>query len=271
MKKLNFGCGNRIANGWVNIDFYSNDKRVRNVNILKGFPYEDNSFDVVYSSHVIEHFTSEQAAFVLGEARRILKKGGIVRTVVPDFAETCREYLRVLLLSDQDPQKAKKYEWIMIELLDQMVRMCPAGKMGLFFKNVMNGPDYEFAQYIRARVQNTVLGEKTPSVPFYKKINIRTFNKIMPKLTGMYVSFVKHLIPASIRTMVFVETGIGERHRWMYDFYGLKQLYCRVGFLGSQSLAYNESNVPDFNRDCLDCNSNGTSYKNNSLYLEAIK
>jgi len=74
LQKLNFGCGDRLAEGWVNIDFHSSDRRVKRVNLLAGFPYPENSFDVVYSSHVLEHFTPDQALFLLKEAHRVMKK-----------------------------------------------------------------------------------------------------------------------------------------------------------------------------------------------------
>jgi len=96
MHKLNFGCGARIAANWTNIDFHSSDSRVRRVNLLAGFPFPDNYFDVVYSSHVLEHFTRDQGLFLIREAHRVLKPGAILRIVVPDLEGSCREYLRSL-------------------------------------------------------------------------------------------------------------------------------------------------------------------------------
>jgi predicted SAM-dependent methyltransferase len=60
-------------------------------NFINGFPFEDNSFQVAYSSHVLEHFTLEQGEFLIKEAYRILKNKGILRIVVPDFESTIRE------------------------------------------------------------------------------------------------------------------------------------------------------------------------------------
>src|SRR5674476_867863 len=102
MNKLNFGCGGRIAQGWTNIDFHSDDARVLRANLLSGFPFRDRYFDAVYSSHVLEHFTPAQADLLLQEAWRVLKPGGIVRIVVPDLEASCREYCRILALDDCD-------------------------------------------------------------------------------------------------------------------------------------------------------------------------
>jgi SAM-dependent methyltransferase len=53
--------------------------------IEKGFsenlPYADNSFDVVYSSHVLEHVNDEQKS--LQEMKRVLKPGGVLIIGMP--------------------------------------------------------------------------------------------------------------------------------------------------------------------------------------------
>jgi len=67
MKKLNFGCGRRFASGWVNIDFHSEHPEVQRVNLLRGFPFPDAHFEVVYSSHVLEHFNPSSAEKILRE------------------------------------------------------------------------------------------------------------------------------------------------------------------------------------------------------------
>ena len=71
--------------------------------------------------------------------------------------------------------------------------------------------------------------------------------------------------------MVFVETAIGERHRWMYDVYGLSTLFEKAGFVNISSLAYNESAIADFQSNNLDSNADNSIYKPNSIFLEASK
>jgi len=53
-----------------------------------GIPYEDDSFDVVYSKSVLEHFRDPER--YLGEAKRVLKPGGMLITLVPDW-ESCHK------------------------------------------------------------------------------------------------------------------------------------------------------------------------------------
>jgi SAM-dependent methyltransferase len=270
MSKLNFGCGDRIADGWINVDFHASDPRVRRFNLLKGFPYPDNHFEVVYSSHVLEHFTREQAQFLLSEANRVLKPGGILRIVVPDLAGTCKEYLRILALPDNERQKGQLYSWIIIELLDQLVRSRPSGEMGPFLQKLRDGDNREMSEYVRSRTENTPWAAPVKT-SFLDKLRRVTPQKVASRLTYWHLRCVGRLIPRHLRSMVLIETSIGERHRWMYDFYGLSKLCEKAGFLDCRALSYNESAIPGFHEDHLDSNPDGTSYKNNSVYLESSK
>lgn len=56
----------------------------------EGIPYEDNFFDVVYSKSVIEHFYYPER--MVKEIFRVLKPGGIVITLCPDWAFNYRIY-----------------------------------------------------------------------------------------------------------------------------------------------------------------------------------
>ena len=46
-------------------------------------PFDDNRFDVVYSKSVIEHMHDPES--MLREARRVLKPGGLILTMTPDW------------------------------------------------------------------------------------------------------------------------------------------------------------------------------------------
>lgn len=267
--KLNFGCGDRFSSNWENIDFHSEDSRVQRVNLLAGFPYPDSSLEAVYSSHVLEHFDRDQGRFLLAESYRVLRQGGILRIVVPDLQGSCTEYLRILSLPDS-ASKEKFYAWIIIEMLDQMVRNVPSGKMGSFLQKVMASDDEEFKEYVRLRTQNTEWSPPSKST-FREKLRKITPQKLSTKLSYCYLQLLSHLIPKSLRSMVFVQTGIGERHRWMYDDFGLRLLFKNLGFKEVRRVGFNESSIPDFNSDHLDGNPDGRPYKYNSIYMEGIK
>lgn len=50
-----------------------------------GLPFPDESIDWIYSSHLLEHLYRSEALALLKEARRVLKRGGVVRICVPDL------------------------------------------------------------------------------------------------------------------------------------------------------------------------------------------
>lgn len=56
-------------------------------------PFEDNSFELVYLSHILEHVPWFQVVDCLIEIRRILKPGGSVEIWVPDLEYLVQCYL----------------------------------------------------------------------------------------------------------------------------------------------------------------------------------
>ena len=83
--KLNLGCGQRIMKGYVNLDFLKLDG-VDVVHNLEKFPwpFKDNTFDEVYTSHVLEHLSD--LVKVMTELRRICKNHAKIRIIVPHFS-----------------------------------------------------------------------------------------------------------------------------------------------------------------------------------------
>jgi predicted SAM-dependent methyltransferase len=102
MRFLNIGCGNLFVDSpdWENVDQNPFDIRVKAVNLTGQLPYADSSFEVIYSSHVLEHIDREYVPFLLSECFRLIKNGGIVRIVVPDFDEMVNSYLHHLNLKE---------------------------------------------------------------------------------------------------------------------------------------------------------------------------
>ena len=65
---------------------------IRYLNVTKRFLYADATFDYVFSSHLIEHLYPYQAIFCFNETFRVLKRGGVVRIVVPDLDKILKNY-----------------------------------------------------------------------------------------------------------------------------------------------------------------------------------
>ena len=95
--KLHLGCGKRdFGDDWIHID--SGDFPHLHSHDVTQLPFEDNSVDLIYASHLLEYFDREEAVEVLSEWRRVLKyppggPGGVLRLAVPDFETMVILYL----------------------------------------------------------------------------------------------------------------------------------------------------------------------------------
>lgn len=271
MKLLNIACGKRIHEDWVNIDFHKSLPDVIPVNVLKGLPFEKNTFDFVYSSHFLEHITKEEADFVLSEMHRVLKKNGIARIVVPDLENLCREYIKVLS-NIKDSENKKKYNWITVELLDQLVRKESGGEMLSVLKSEETKKDKVLVDYIRHRVGEDVSRYSTKDLSFKQKLALLNVEKLKEIFTYKYATFVSLFLPKAFRDNLLLKTKIGERHVWMYDKYSLNEKLKKVGFKEVKFFQHNESQLASFASYFLDTNRNGTSYKGeSSIYCEGVK
>lgn len=90
--KLHLGCGKRYIPGFVHIDAieYPHIDHVSTIDNLSFLP--DDSVDLIYNCHVLEHFRRRDVGRVLQEWRRVLRVGGTLRLSVPDFAKLCDVY-----------------------------------------------------------------------------------------------------------------------------------------------------------------------------------
>lgn len=134
---LNVGCGNKFHSSWTNVDMTSNSPHVLSHNLLRGMPFPDARFDVVYHSQVLEHIPKKKAPFFVNECFRVLKPGGIMRVVVPDLENIAGEYLKQLADNIRMPSRLSEanYDWIMLEMYDQAVRNYSKGQMAEFMQN----------------------------------------------------------------------------------------------------------------------------------------
>ena len=82
---LNLGCWHREIPGWIHVDLCDMPHIDFKTNINDLSMFEDNSVDLIYSSHSFEYFDVKEAPDVLKEWFRVLKPGGVLRLAVPDF------------------------------------------------------------------------------------------------------------------------------------------------------------------------------------------
>lgn len=91
-------------------------------NLAKGIPFADTTVDVVYHSHVLEHFDVSPARQFLKEALRVLKPGGVLRVAVPDFEMMVRAYMRHLEICEIDTEAMFDHDKYIAPMIEQCVR-----------------------------------------------------------------------------------------------------------------------------------------------------
>ena len=92
--KLHLGCGNKRIEGFTNIDcrYLPTVDRVDNIRFLRS--YKENSIDLIYASHVLEHFSRWEYKQCLRRWNDILKPGGVLRLAIPDFNQIAQHYMK---------------------------------------------------------------------------------------------------------------------------------------------------------------------------------
>jgi predicted SAM-dependent methyltransferase len=83
-KKLHIGCGDNHLEGWLNTDIYPK-KGEAFLDATKAFRFSSDTYDYIFSEHMIEHIPYQSCLNFLAECYRILKPGGTIRLATPDL------------------------------------------------------------------------------------------------------------------------------------------------------------------------------------------
>jgi SAM-dependent methyltransferase len=214
-------------------------------------PFGNEYFDGVYCSHVIEHLPKGSVQMFFRECHRVLLPGGVLRTVIPDLERIARIYLEMLdgaLRGESEAQK--KYEWIVIEMLDQLVRNQSGGEMLKYWRQNPMPAEHFVIERTGSEVLNLL--------------------KIVRGASSDPGTTADPEGPADPEKIGAFRLS-GEIHQWMYDRYSLRGLLEESGFEAIKQCKADESAIPDFNSYLLDIEKGGSIRKPDSLFMEAVK
>lgn len=94
MRKLNLGAGeNWSKDGWEKLDHSVQNAPWKLRQQAWNLPYPNETFDQVFSSHMLEHISHYRTEMVLCEINRVLKPGGILRMLTPDLRKIAEAYV----------------------------------------------------------------------------------------------------------------------------------------------------------------------------------
>jgi len=271
---LNVGCGSNFHADWLNVDVVPASAAVMSVDIRKGLPFADEAIDVVYCSHVLEHLSRQEAASLLGQMRRVLRPGGVIRVVVPDLETLAREYLRLLDRLNREPNAAAAdYDWIMLEMFDQAVRDRSGGETSRF----LAAPDLPNREFVLSRIgaeaERAWQASRTPVASrLLERIRLRGLRWLVEAVRVRVAGFLIGLLGGRTARAAYLE-GVfrqsGEVHRWMYDSFSLGRALQDAGFVSVRRCNASDSAVPGFASYALDVDERKRIRKPDSLYMEA--
>lgn len=281
---LNIGCGSHFHSAWTNLDLISESFDVIPYDITTGLPFAENSIDAVYHSHVLEHLNPNHGIELIRECWRVLKPGGVARIVVPDLEKIAKLYLEKHDRAWQgDEQAQTDYDWMKLELLDQMVRNQPGGQMGPY----MADPKIRNSEFVRSRVGDEYhlcrpyevsrqLGIPAENQSHVNRRRRRVVQSTIAATETMRVRIARTIVrwllgqKAEVAFTEGLFRNSGEVHRWMYDRYSLRNLCECIGFVNFQILDAQSSQIPDFGSYELDV-VDGEVRKPDSLFAECRK
>ncbi|MEM9410662.1 MAG: methyltransferase domain-containing protein [Planctomycetota bacterium] len=251
---LNVGCGSHYHKDWTNLDLISDNLDVIPHDLTCGIPYSDDHFDAVYHSHVLEHLKPTDGIKLLKECFRVLKPGGILRVVVPDLERIAELYLEMHDKAWSGNADAKNdYDWMKLELLDQLVREHSGGQMGQFMSN----PRIQNSEFVQSRVGHEFKVCRTAASGFEnaKKNAFEKINDWTKTIRQNLAKKVVRLLLGSTAERAFSEglfRNSGEVHRWMYDRFSLRETCEEIGFENFEIVSAPVSQIQSFSTYQLD-------------------
>lgn len=266
-KICNLGCGRRLHPDCVNVDLAAHDPQVISHNLLHPLPFQDASFEMVYHSHVLEHFEPGDGVKFLSECGRVLKSGCVIRIAVPDLEGIAHAYLAALNHARETGSLAD-LQWMQLEMFDQMVRRKSGGEMGKWFAR----KDLSNKEFVIARMGREVEGwigvpgprTSRPTPGLLQKIK-RGFSTRMKGLLCRWLGVDEE----ALKFLRFRRTG--ENHLSVYDEVSLSAVLRELGFVDIVRRDATTSFREDWARYELDADLTGQPHKPDSLFMEARK
>lgn len=98
--KLHLGCYQKKIHGYVNVDIREEVNPDLIDDVFSLTKIQDNSADIIYACHVLEHAKPSEAKKALSRWYSILKSDGVLRLAVPDLEAVFNYYLQTSNLSE---------------------------------------------------------------------------------------------------------------------------------------------------------------------------
>jgi SAM-dependent methyltransferase len=269
---INLGCGTTVHPAWINLDVVPSQPGVRHFDIRDPLPFASDTVDAVYHSHLIEHLSGREATALVKETWRVLKPDGVVRIATPDLEAIGRLYLEKLEQACRNETgAADDYDWMLLELFDQIGRETSGGEMAEYLRAKRN------AAFVRSRIGREVdsfLAADSAKPSLYRRVRSVGWMRLPYLLRVETASFVAGIVGGTAARRA-CQAGLfrqsGEVHRLLYDRFSLGRLLAQAGFSEPRVCNALDSRIPAFHTYNLDTTTDGKTRKPDSFFMEAIK
>lgn len=85
IRKLHIGCGGSVLGDWLNSDLFPYSDSILHLDATDTFPFANETFDYIFSEHMIEHISHSNGLAMLSECHRVLRKNGTIRISTPNL------------------------------------------------------------------------------------------------------------------------------------------------------------------------------------------
>ena len=157
---VNIGAGPFGEEGWINIDMYSFKNISFAYDCRKELPFRDASVARIRCEHCFEHLDKkEEVPFFLKECLRSLKKGGVLRIIVPDL------YLFISAYLAKDEKEWAKIGYAKLpqdfncrmDILNHVFRQSGEHKYGYDFESMkVTLEPFGFSEIIKSNFKNSI-------------------------------------------------------------------------------------------------------------------
>ena len=113
--KLNLGCGDKILDGYVNVDVVESraGKKPDVICDLHDLSkFKSNSVDEILAVHVVEHFWQWEVVDILKEWTRVLKPGGKMILECPNLISAAEEFLKNSDIAAMGGPEGQRSMWV---------------------------------------------------------------------------------------------------------------------------------------------------------------
>jgi predicted SAM-dependent methyltransferase len=132
VRLLQLGTGGNVYEGWLNTDVvdFKRKNEIVYLDARKPFPLPSESFDAVFSEHMLEHLTYEDGLSCLRESCRVLRPGGRIRIATPSIDRLIRLYD-----AEQSELQRRYVRWSVDSFVDGTGAYLPGFVLNNFFRD----------------------------------------------------------------------------------------------------------------------------------------